>query len=329
MMFSEFDSYLKFCRYDNTGKKLAIFHSSQFSSSVMHKVSFFTLQVWFINAQVCILFFSSSLIFPPFFCYSIHTQGCSGLFRASNCNSSVHQAHSHPELLCAALSQQLTYFYYFPAGEKLHSSISSIYNLLLSKCYISCVRSSPRECHRCKDCEVTSSHVGMKNRLKCCRHLLYSRSVWLPFIDLVKCANANIQGHPTSSLCIVVISPDNAGYQLQLLSPGQNTYSLIPRKRRDAYCHHLRLSLPSDCRTDWRGIVHSFPVQNKDVYGDIHEETQHRYSDWSVLFSLVRKWLQVRGCYFRAMMLRIVCGRRNVGSIFSKPYKPEETIPSV
>lgn len=25
---------------------------------------------------------------------------------------------------------------------------------------------SPRECHRCKDCEVTSSCIGMKNRLK-------------------------------------------------------------------------------------------------------------------------------------------------------------------
>lgn len=177
MIFSEFDSYLKFCRFDSTGNNIAILHSNQFSSSVTHKVSFFTLQVWFINAQVCILFFSSSLIFPLFFFCSFHTQSCSGLFRASNSNSFVHQAHSHPGLQCAALSQQLTYFYYFPTAEQLHSGISSIYNLLLSKCYISCVRSSPRECHRCKDCEVTSSHVGMKSRLKCCRHLLYSRSV--------------------------------------------------------------------------------------------------------------------------------------------------------
>lgn len=202
-MFSEFDSYLKFCRFDNTGNNIAILHSNQFSNSVMHKLSFFTLQVWFINAQVCIWFFSSSLIFPLFFCCSIHAQGCSGLFRASNCNSFVHQAHSHPGLQCAALSQQLTYFYYFATAEQLHSSISSIYNILLSKCYISCVRSSPRECHRCKDCEVTSFHAGMKNRLKCCRHLLYSRSVWLPFIDLMKCANIQ---HTRSSYLISVHS---------------------------------------------------------------------------------------------------------------------------
>lgn len=87
-----------------------------------------------------------------------------------------------------------------------------------------------------------------------------------------------------------------------------------------------------DCSTQERSGVlprrHSFPMQEEDASGDIQEEIQCRYSERSVLFSLVKKWLQIRGCCSRATLLRIVHGRKSVGSIFSKCYKPEETIPS-
>lgn len=89
----------------------------------------------------------------------------------------------------------------------------------------------------------------------------------------------------------------------------------------------------SDCGTlEKSGVLltrHSFPMQKEDASGDIQEEIQCRYSERSVLFSLVTKWLQIRGCCSREMLLRIVHGRKSVGSIFSKHYKPEETIPSV
>lgn len=59
----------------------------------------------------------------------------------------------------------------------------------------------------------------------------------------------------------------------------------------------------------------------------MYEETQCRHSDQSVLFLLVRKWLQIRGCYPRTMILRIVGGRRNVGSILANvKQKPKEAI---
>jgi len=130
---------------------------------------------------------------------------------------------------------------------------------------------------------------------------------------------------PTSSVCTVVIPPANAGYQLQTLSPGQNTYSLIPRKRRTVYCHQLFSSSLSACSTHWNRVVcplqrSTFPCRKRIhlKLSMICEKTQCRHSDQSVLFSLVRKWLQVRGCYSRTMILRIVRGRRNVVSIVAK-----------
>lgn len=62
----------------------------------------------------------------------------------------------------------------------------------------------------------------------------------------------------------------------------------------------------------------------------IHEDTQHRRSDQSFLFSIARKWLQVRRCYPRKIILRIVCGKRNIGQYFIKHLtEGEETIPPV
>lgn len=121
---------------------------------------------------------------------------------------------------------------------------------------------------------------------------------------------------PISPLCTVVVPSHNASQQIQVLRPGKSTYSSIPRKKRPAYCHQ---PYPSPLLiAEWTGVVCSLQstafLCRKDTPGDIyiHEETHRRHSDHSVLFSLVRKWLKVRGCYHRTMILRIVCGGRNM-----------------
>lgn len=101
----------------------------------MCKVSFFTIHICLNNAEVRTVDFQQQPHLPPFcaadLLLRLCSEDCGGLLRASSYNSFGHYSHSHSELLCAALYQQLIYFYGFPAGGQLHSSTSSVYNLLL------------------------------------------------------------------------------------------------------------------------------------------------------------------------------------------------------
>lgn len=126
-----------------------------------------------------------------------------------------------------------------------------------------------------------------------------------------------------SHLCMVFIPSHNDSYQIQVLSPGKSTYSFISRNRRPACCHQPYPPTRCGCRIGWSGLLPAALSCAERVHlgTSISMRKLNIGIQITVLFSPARKWLKVRGCYHRTMILRIVhCGRNvfRIRAMFSK-----------